>query len=267
MERRATLLAHVERATEIPLLVLAVVFLVVVALPEITRLPAPWLQAFNALDGMIWGIFALELLVRLYLAPQRRRYLVAHWPDVLIVALPFLRPLRLLRILVVVSRLWRQARSVLRYRTFSFLGVTALLATALAAAAMYLVERGGEGPIQSFADALWWAIATITTVGYGDVYPKTPTGRGIAVFLMLLGISLFGLLTARIAAFFVEEGEDDDQDKEQEGEHQARTLEAILARLERIEARLGEREQEAQDPDRGHATRAETGNRAPSARS
>ena len=74
-----------------------------------------------------------------------------------------------------------------------------------AALAVYIAERESGGSIASFSDAVWWAVTTITTVGYGDTYPTTPTGRGIAVLLMLAGISLFGLLTARIAAFFVEE--------------------------------------------------------------
>jgi voltage-gated potassium channel len=101
----------------------------------------------------------------------------------------------------------------------------------VAAGSVYLAERGGEGPIQSFGDSLWWAMATITTVGYGDVYPKTPAGRGVAVVLMLLGISLFSILTARIASFFV---------APEESDHPHEELDAIRARLERIEAHLSE---------------------------
>jgi hypothetical protein len=74
---------------------------------------------------------------------------------------------------------------------------------------IYTVERQGDGPIQTLPDALWWAASTITTVGYGDVYPRTAAGRGIAVVLMLVGISLFGVLTARVAAFFVQDEQRD----------------------------------------------------------
>jgi voltage-gated potassium channel len=100
-----------------------------------------------------------------------------------------------------------------------------VLAVAAAALLVYVAERGGDGPIQTYGDALWWAASTITTVGYGDVYPKTAAGRGVAVLLMLIGVSLFGLLTARVAAFFVE--------TEERAEHSK--FDEILRRLERLE--------------------------------
>ena len=128
---------------------------------------------------------------------------MTHWPDVVVVAVPFLRPVRLLRLVMVGAKFWRSARTTLRRRTFSLLGSISIVSVSVAAVLMYAAERQSEGTIQTFADALWWAVATITTVGYGDVYPKTPVGRGIAVILMLIGISLFGVLTARLAAFFV----------------------------------------------------------------
>jgi voltage-gated potassium channel len=81
-------------------------------------------------------------------------------------------------------------------------------------------------------------MATITTVGYGDIYPKTPAGRGVAVFLMLLGISLFGILTARIASFFVRLEAPDPQHGD---------LDAVLTRLERIEERLRALTRDRQD--------------------
>ena len=68
------------------------------------------------------------------------------------------------------------------------------------------VEEGaGEANIRSVADALWWAVTTVTTVGYGDKYPTTGAGRLLAAGLMLLGIGLFGILTASLSSFFVAE--------------------------------------------------------------
>ena len=72
------------------------------------------------------------------------------------------------------------------------------------AALTLAVEEGGDGSIDSFGDALWWAITTVTTVGYGDTFPVTPAGRCIAWFLMITGIALFGVITANVAAFFME---------------------------------------------------------------
>jgi voltage-gated potassium channel len=230
-ERRTELFHRVERATELPMLILALIFLVAVATPEVVELSEEWVVVFEDVTWVVWAAFAFELLVKTYLAPDRRRYLITHWMDVLSVLLPFLRPLRLL---VVAIRFWTEARTVLRERTFSFIGTASLLAVGGAAALVYLAERGGDGPIQTFADALWWASATITTVGYGDVYPKTPAGRGVAVFLMLVGISLFGVLTAKVAAFFVE------TDREKEAAPPGQ-LDEVLQRLTRLEALLSER--------------------------
>lgn len=92
------------------------------------------------------------------------------------------------------------------------------------------VEEGGEGSIDSFGDALWWAVTTVTTVGYGDTYPVTAAGRGIAAFLMVAGITLFGVLTANIAAFFIEQ--------EQQGDPVSERLDEVLRRLDQLERRL-----------------------------
>jgi voltage-gated potassium channel len=226
-DRRRDLFDRVERATELPMLLLAVAFLVVFAIPEVMELSPEWEVAVEATSWMIWAAFAFELIVKVYLAPDRRRYLLAHWMDVITVLVPFLRPLRLLRLVVVGIRFWTEARTVLRERTFGVIGTASILAVGTAAWLVYLAERAGDGSIQTFADALWWAAATITTVGYGDVYPKTPAGRGVAVVLMLVGISLFGLLTARVAAFFVER--DDDVENARYAE--------ILRRLDQLEPR------------------------------
>ncbi len=66
---------------------------------------------------------------------------------------------------------------------------------------MVVAEQGSDGSITTFADAVWWALTSITTVGYGETYPVIALGRGVTVVLMIAGISLFGLLTANVAAF------------------------------------------------------------------
>jgi voltage-gated potassium channel len=57
--------------------------------------------------------------------------------------------------------------------------------------------------IKNFGDGLWWAMTTVTTVGYGDKFPVTTEGRFLAVALMIMGISLVGVITASVAAWFV----------------------------------------------------------------
>ena len=73
----------------------------------------------------------------------------------------------------------------------------------LIAAIVTSVERGHESRLDSFPDALWWAVVTVTTVGYGDVVPVTEAGRALALVLMIGGVALFGALTANLASTFM----------------------------------------------------------------
>lgn len=155
------------------------------------------------------------------------------------IAIPFLRPLRLLWLPIILTRLWRQSRQTLRQRMPAFIGITSLIVVLVAATLMFVAEQGSGGPIASFADAIWWTLTTVTTVGYGDTYPVTVLGRGVAVFLMLAGILLFGLLTANIAALFVED---------EAADHQREMLTEIQQRLTRIEQLLAQRVGEEKQP-------------------
>src|SRR5688572_20056631 len=117
--RRARLSARLQRALRVPMLLLALAFLVALALPEVVDLPADVNRALDDLNWLIWGIFAFELALMTYLAPDRRRYLVTHWIDVLMVAIPFLRPLRVVWIIVLSARFWVEIRGAIRHRTLS----------------------------------------------------------------------------------------------------------------------------------------------------
>lgn len=242
LRRRRELSDRIERASRLPMLILSVVFLAAMALPEFVALSPEAENGLEVVGWLIWAVFAFELGVMTYLAEHRRRYLANHWVDVLTVALPFLRPLRLLRVAILGVRVWSEARDLIRHRTLSVIAITSLVCMWAAATLVYMAERGGEGPIETYGDALWWAAATITTVGYGDVYPKTPAGRGVAFLLMLVGISVFGLLTARVAAFFVESEDRGDADGK---------LDEILARLDRIERHYQLREPRVPAPEPG----------------
>jgi voltage-gated potassium channel len=225
-------------------MVLALLMLPVLLGPVLFQIPENLNGLLGAADWFIWGIFALDYFVRLYLSPSRWRYVRSHLPDLVIVVVPFLRPLRLLRSARVlrVLRLGRVAafltrgfRDISRILTTRGVNYVLLIVVALvfvAGAIVVELERGAEGAnIKSFPDGLWWAATTVTTVGYGDKFPTSLAGRGIAVLLMLAGIALFGVLTAAIAAFFVEEDA-----KSEPGE--VSEFAQILARLDRIEDRL-----------------------------
>lgn len=196
---------QIENATETPMLFISLLYIVAALLPNIIAFTPYQEKVLDDLLWLLWGLFATEFLLRLILTPNKLNYVIKNWPDVLIVALPFIRPLRFFRLLFVLPRAWRHTRSILRKKTLRMIGLMSTLTVLLSASFVYVVERGHSGPIDSFADALWWAITTITTVGYGDTYPVTGFGRGVAVILMVTGITLFGLLTANAASFFLED--------------------------------------------------------------
>jgi voltage-gated potassium channel len=233
-EQRTQAYNAVERATELPMLALAVLLIPLLVIPLVTTVPDPWDDVILTLDWAIWAAFAAELLIKTYLAPSRWRYLRAHWFDVLIVALPFVRPLRAVRVL----RLLRLVGVGAKVRAslvavFGRHGAPAALTIALgviiaATVAVTYVERDAGGTIDNLGTALWWAITTVTTVGYGDVTPVTPQGRGIAVLVMIVGVSLFGLLTANAASFFV------DTDRR----HEPEMLRELVEHVKRLEAEV-----------------------------
>lgn len=147
----------------------------------------------------------VDFLARLGLANRRREFLRKNWLDIPVIALPLLRPLRLLRLVTLLRFLDRRATSGLRGKVLAYvLGGSALLAL-VGALAVLDAERDNPGAnIHNFGDAAWWAMTTMTTVGYGDTYPTTATGRVMAVFMMVGGIAILGTVTAAVASWLVE---------------------------------------------------------------
>ena len=115
-ERRRELLARIEGWTEFPMLLLAAAMIPLLAGPLFWDLSAQQESLFFTLDIIIWAIFAAEFAVRLAIAPRRAAYIRANWIDVVIVALPFFRPLRIVRLLVYTTRLVTGARQLLGVR-------------------------------------------------------------------------------------------------------------------------------------------------------
>jgi voltage-gated potassium channel len=194
-----------EHKSEIPLLLLAVAFLIAYAWPVLDPGLHPDLATtLNVASWTVWLAFAVDFAVRLVLADDRWPYARRHWYDVALMALPMLRPLRLLRLLALARILNRSAAHSLVGRVGTYVFGASVMAAFLGALAMFDAEQDAEGAnIQTYGDALWWAAATITTVGYGDKYPTTPTGRLIGVVLMIVGIATVGAVTASIAAWMV----------------------------------------------------------------
>lgn len=198
-------LERYEHQAEIPLLLLAVAFLVAYAWPVLDpRLDSDLKTFLSGASWTIYGAFALDFIIRLSLAEQRHRYALRHWYDVALIAVPMLRPLRALRLLAFARILNRSAIGGLAGRVSIYVAGSAAAAVALGALAMLDAERDAPGAnITTLGDALWWAAETVPTVGYGDRYPVTTTGRFVAVALMVVGIGVVGSLTAVIASWLI----------------------------------------------------------------
>lgn len=194
------------RLTEWPLAAAAILFLIAYAWSVIGNLQGRDAIATDVAMWVIWVLFAIDYIVSLTLARPRGRWFVRNLHNLAIVVLPVLRPLRLLRLVTLIGVLHRASGSAFRGRATIYVIASATLLVLVAGLAVLDAEQNAAGAnITNIGDAFWWAFVTITTVGYGDFFPVTLTGRLIAVGLMIAGIALIGSVTATFASWFVEQ--------------------------------------------------------------
>jgi len=207
---------RVSRIVDGPLMIAAVIWLPFLIIPLFVHLNGAVASAFNAVDYTVWALFVVEYLTKLWLVPARWGYVKTHKLDLAMVALPMLRPLRVLRLLrllrvgTVLMNSLKRARALLTHHSLHYVLLSVGVIVFAAAGLEVAFEAHAHGSdIHSFANALWWAVVTVTTVGYGDKVPVSGAGRGVAVVLMVVGIGLIGILTATVASFFVQETADE----------------------------------------------------------
>jgi voltage-gated potassium channel len=194
-----------ERRAEWPLTFAALLFLVAYAVPILwPGVPSATTTACSVVVWATWVLFVVDYVVRLVAAQSRGRFVVRHLLDLAAVALPLLRPLRLLRLVLLLRVVNREASESLRGRVVVYVAGGASFLAFLGALSVLDAERGASGSnIEDFPTALWWAVTTMTTVGYGDHFPVTEQGRLAAVLLMIGGVALLGVVTATLASWLV----------------------------------------------------------------
>lgn len=204
--RNDRLLQRWEQRSNLPLLILAAAMLPLILFPLLDDLDASTERVIFYADLGIWFVFAVDLAGRLWLAEDRRIFLRRNWIDVLIVVVPFFRPLRVLRAVVVVARIWEllDRRGV---RGTVILALTIMLGATIA---IWMAEQGADSEVQSWDSALWWTLHTMAT-GDGVKEANSVFGRIVGAIVTLLGFALLGMVTATIAAWFVEQDQDEDQ--------------------------------------------------------
>lgn len=209
--------------------------------PDLSRL----IQLF---DYVICAVFFWDFLRQFRAAESKLQYMKWGWIDLIasIPAVDFLRwgrafrvirILRIIRAIRATQKLWQllRAREVLG----GSVALSAFFLILLSSVAILHVETSDRSNIHSAGDALWWTITTVTTVGYGDLYPVTPTGRLIAALLMIGGVGLFGSFTALVASYFT--GKSDSVPTENPQLLLTKELESLRLEIHSLRQRLDSR--------------------------
>ncbi len=178
-------------------------------------LPAKVNLILNRIDFFVCIVFFADFCVRFHRAPSKAAFMKWGWID-LLSSIPTIDALRwgrlarvfsILRILRAFSSMNHIVTFLYHKRKKSLLGSFALTGVVLiffSSSVILAVETAPNSNIESPVDAVWWAVTTMTTVGYGDLYPVTLEGRAIGIFLMINGVLLFGVVSGLFARLFME---------------------------------------------------------------
>ncbi len=200
-------------------IILSIYVLVAIVVDTVMVLPYEVSHLIHLIDNLICIFFLFEFSVRFYLAENKLKFMKWGWID-LVSSIPYFtelragRTLRLIRLLRIL-RVFRSIRVLVNHvynnraqGAFNTVSVIAVLMVLFGSIAILQVEGTANGNIHTAEDALWWALVTITTVGYGDKVPVTTEGRIIAGFLMTAGVALVGTFTGFAASWFFEKEEE-----------------------------------------------------------
>ena len=251
---RNDLVDRIERITKYPLTIVGVAWLVlgIVVLSTTTRHRSSTLLV-GALF-VLWAVVLVEYMIRLVVTPDRRGYLRRRWVEPVTVVVPPLQGWHFVgmeKVSLLVQETELRVEMILKHHSLFRVLIAAVITLFVGAWLVLLFEENSKtGNIHSYPDALWWAIVTVTTVGYGDRYPVTEGGRIVAVVLMLLGIGLIGVLTATVASVFMKEHTDANKEAYQKGHDDLNQQLAVVAgRLADVERRLGATAAQLRDVD------------------
>lgn len=232
-----------EKKLELPMIIISVAVIPVLFVEYTTTSPALATATWIA-NVLIWLAFVAEYALMMSVVPDKWAYTKRAWLDVVIIvlsppifmpeamagvrALRSLRSLRLfraaraariarvarlsrfVRLLAFAGRAVGGANRVLKKNSLHFVLLVTVVLIMVAGTVFFLIEGGGS--TDSLLDGMWWAITTMTTVGYGDIAPETTGGRLLAIGVMVLGIGFMAILTANIAAWFVERDKGSSED-------------------------------------------------------
>ena len=232
--------------TTILLLALISVMLVILGFMDVIDLDNP---PYNIIDLMIWIVFIVDYLWRFFTSKKKFRFIIDNVFDLLAI-LPLnaiftvfrlgrifrlakltklVKLSRLLRIIGLSGKLERKASRLLRTNGLLYILYVNVFIVFVGSSILSVVEE------KAFSDSLWWAIVTVTTVGYGDIVPSSIFGKWLAIILMLVGIGTIGMLTSALTNFFVKENSNEESKLDQLQNELVMQRHLVEKQAERIE--------------------------------
>jgi voltage-gated potassium channel len=201
---------------QVVIVVLSVYVLAALLAESLLKLSPEVSRFIQAADTFICLVFLADFGLRFHKAENKFKFMKWGWID-LISSIPNVDVFRWGR-LIRVFRILRAIRSakvlvevVFRKRTQGAMFTVGCLAVILMVFSSILIlecEKGGAGNIRSGEDAIWWSLATITTVGYGNKFPVTSEGKLVGAVVMVFGIAIYATFTASIASLLLEKEEE-----------------------------------------------------------
>jgi voltage-gated potassium channel len=240
-------LKELEAWLETPMLVLSGVWLVLLVV-ELGWSAPPLVQTAGM---VIWGVFVLEFLLRLALAPRKLVFIAHNLITLVALVLPAFRLLRVARVLrfarfargatlvrVVggANRSMNALRRSMGRRGFGYVMSLTLVICLLGAVGMRIFEAGGPNgeAFDSYGDALWWTAMIMTTMG-SQAWPATAEGRILALLLSVYAFAVFGYVAAALASFFVGKDQQDEGLSRAEVRELTRQIEALRKQVETLQ--------------------------------
>jgi voltage-gated potassium channel len=180
-----------ESKSNIPMAVIGVIYLAAYSLQVLNSSNQILVDQLELVSQIIWAVFVVDVIFRLVGSESIPKFLKSSWLEILALAIPFMRILRVFRVILAL----RGIKGFVKNRA-SATGTYILMLVPLTwfSGAIAVLDAEATNPdrsITNLREALWWSLATITTVGYGDKYPSTLEGQLVAAVLMLTGIALF----------------------------------------------------------------------------
>ena len=241
MENSATSYSKVEKFYEIPVFI-ALVSLIPVIIIEYRD--SPLKELANFVNWGIWIIFLLEYVHLFILSGNKKEYFLNHKIElfIVLVSIPFVPPglessrflrfirlprllrlFQLFRLAAVLAKFGTAIKTIFKSRGLRFIVYATIFLIIFFGFLFYIAEP----EVETFTDGIWWALVTITTVGYGDITPYTALGRIVASSLMILGIGFIATITAAVSTYFLSNFGDKET-----------TLDDIVKKLDNIEKEL-----------------------------